>query len=157
MKKYKFFAYLLVFISIFSFIGTGCFGDSQNEDEESISPIGSKYPPNYRAKVIEKNSDYELIVEILPHIRGDSEYSVITREKETSLIDGDIVKAIFDKRNLHNDFKERLNRVSIGDVVSISFPDIAGLSFDFSASPIVVNCDTIQLYYEDGKTRRPYP
>jgi len=147
----------LCFVLLFSLLLFGACGESDGGTNSGVNG-GNCGPDSYKAQIIEKISDYELIVEIIPwgSPGGQSQHHPNTkppteRETEHSLITGDIVKAVFNERKIHENDKKRLDEAIVGDIAYIGLWLYENKSLDFSVSPIVINCDTIQLYDEYGE------
>jgi len=121
---------------------------STNNRQKEQDYTGGILRSLYRGRVVEKKSDSSLIVVILPSIIAGVEVSITERETEYSLIVGDHVEAVFDSRFALT----TLRHVNVGDIVSIAFLNSAFLSFDFSISPIIVNCAELLIFDADGKT-----
>jgi len=108
---------------------------------------GDAYSLIYHATVIEIKTDNSLIVEILPNFLAEA--GISQRERADSLIAGDVVEAVYNSENEY--MIKFLKRIEAGNVVDIKFYNRVDLAFDFSTTPIVVNCDGIVIYDETGK------
>ena len=121
-------------------------------DEQIISQRvdpGGAYQWIYHGRVIEITAENSLVVEILPNILTGEGADAVQRKGADSLIVGDIVEAVYKSENEY--MIKFLKSIELGDIVDITFYNRVYLAFDFSTSPIIVNCDGIAIYDEEGK------
>ena len=115
-------------------------------DEDTLRSIeggGSVFWRN-RARVMEVTSESSIIVAILPMLVQGKEQKTDTRQDSFTLIDGDIVVAVFDIRNTNA--TEIISRITEGSIVNIyryAIPIINDCELDCQANPIVADFDRI--------------